>query len=427
MSTSLPPTAEEPLVYRPISGLAIAGFVIGVAYALVLVVAGYRALSSGQPLLLGGWWLALPLAAVVLSYLGQVHIRTSEGTRAGMKLTRWGLGLGLFFGLGYFVYSLGTGLAIRQQAYNFLTQEGEDSGFLSYLQKSGRSKEALEAAFMLTVSPAERSGMKAADFEKPGAEGMPGPLVMFRSEPIVVFFGCGAESEMGVEPLGVIEWSYGKEGFTVRRLFRISNEEKEADILLTVLSNEGREGETRRWKVSPKRGDMGFFAGKEVKLKPAGKVMEKLRLQALDFVGNWIGQRKKGEVWTGFADLDKSAWEQLIPAHTLRESFKRQIADAFEGRKPKDLQLAPDDGVYEKMTWDRDKGYLRVNILYRGDLRLDDKSAPMKYMVQFTVRTRENVPVLTDGLDLTWQLDEIRFRHAEEFVDKGPGKGMKGP
>src|SRR2546425_1598889 len=118
--TPVPPSAEEPLAYQPLAALAVAGFAVSVLFAGIVTVGGFMALVRGQPFLLESWTLLLPLAGILLSYLGQVHIRQSEGTRAGLKLAQWGLGLNLSFGLGYFVYSLGTGLAIRQQAYSFL-------------------------------------------------------------------------------------------------------------------------------------------------------------------------------------------------------------------------------------------------------------------------------------------------------------------
>ena len=71
-----------------------------------------------------------------------------------------------------------------------------------------------------------------------------------------------------------MNWTYGKEGFTVRRLYRVSTEDSIADVLITTKSSEGREGETRKWNV--------FINESGIQSKqptPAGKVMERLRVQ----------------------------------------------------------------------------------------------------------------------------------------------------
>src|SRR5262245_59430748 len=108
MANATPPQAAEPLVYRPLSGLAVARL-IGPALeaALVLVSVGVGLLGR-LPLMLPGWLVPLPIAGVVLSLLALRQIRNSEGTRAGEKLAGWGLWLGVLAGLGYGSYMVFT-------------------------------------------------------------------------------------------------------------------------------------------------------------------------------------------------------------------------------------------------------------------------------------------------------------------------------
>src|SRR5262245_55205260 len=92
-----PPVAErgpEPLVYRPLSGWAVGGFVLACLFVGAVFLSAVIALLTGGAfvlVVLGKGWLAFAFAAVILSFLGQSEIRKSEGTRAGAKLAAWGL------------------------------------------------------------------------------------------------------------------------------------------------------------------------------------------------------------------------------------------------------------------------------------------------------------------------------------------------
>jgi len=96
-------TERDAPVYRPLSGLAVAGLGLALLYSLGLLIVTARALSTGVPLQLHPASLVLPLTAAALSVAGWVQISRSEGTRSGLKLAQWGLGLSALFGLGSLV------------------------------------------------------------------------------------------------------------------------------------------------------------------------------------------------------------------------------------------------------------------------------------------------------------------------------------
>src|SRR5262249_7087615 len=121
-------SVTEPMVYNPLSKLAILGLGLAALYSGVVLISTVVALRSGTPLLLGDWMFFLPLAGAGLSLLAYRQIRNSEGTLSGDQLVRWGLWLSVLTGLGYGVYYLATGLAIQQQANSFLMTKGEESG-----------------------------------------------------------------------------------------------------------------------------------------------------------------------------------------------------------------------------------------------------------------------------------------------------------
>src|SRR5437870_503221 len=111
---------SEPPVYRPVAGLAIVGFALAGLFALIVVLGALVSFVRGMPLFLPDWLLVAPLAGFILSILGARQIRNSEGTRAGLKLTRYGLWLSAVCGLSYFVYVKTVGWAHEIQADNFL-------------------------------------------------------------------------------------------------------------------------------------------------------------------------------------------------------------------------------------------------------------------------------------------------------------------
>ena len=88
----LPEAPGQDFVYRPLSGLAVAGVIVAGLYGLLLIVCAVVALWRGDPFLLPLWLLILPAAGVGLSLLGRWHILRSEDTRAGLPLTCWAWG-----------------------------------------------------------------------------------------------------------------------------------------------------------------------------------------------------------------------------------------------------------------------------------------------------------------------------------------------
>src|SRR5437879_4994402 len=88
----------SPTPYRPVSGLAVAGF--GVALLAALIIGGMAAASlwTGKPALSVA---GLIFAAIgfALSLAGFLRVRASEGTRAGLGLAQAGLALSALFGL----------------------------------------------------------------------------------------------------------------------------------------------------------------------------------------------------------------------------------------------------------------------------------------------------------------------------------------
>src|SRR5947208_10532966 len=142
----------EPLVYRRVSGFAIAAIIVACCYGLIVLIACVSGLSKGTPVLLAPWLQAVSVLGTLLALAALVHIRRSEGTVAGGKLAFWSLLLSVFFGLGYAAYYVATYFAIRQQADNF-TQ--------SWFKKLEEGK--INQAFLQGQNPATRQHVNPDD------------------------------------------------------------------------------------------------------------------------------------------------------------------------------------------------------------------------------------------------------------------------
>src|SRR5262245_1172021 len=100
-TSTLPESGAPPgLVYRPISGLAIAGLACAVFYTGLVLFSLAIAFFQREPLLLSFWLLLLPGAGALLGFLALRQIRNSEGTRAGTLLARWSIWLSVLSGVG---------------------------------------------------------------------------------------------------------------------------------------------------------------------------------------------------------------------------------------------------------------------------------------------------------------------------------------
>ncbi len=231
-----------PETYRPLSPLALGGFVLAAGYAAVVAVCAAVALVHRAPLLLPWPLFLLPVGAAVLCWIGRSRIRSSEGTQGGARLVAWGLGLSAVFGLTYAAYYAAMYLALRQQALAFAAH------WMDLLRRDDFTH-----AYRLTISPAYRpaddAGLREAveiDFrdERPGTM----TFNAFRQWELVHLFAQGRD-QVHVEPLGV-SWDLDR-GYTAAITYRITAPDLTCDLLVTLNGRDPRGGgaEGRQWQV----------------------------------------------------------------------------------------------------------------------------------------------------------------------------------
>ncbi|MCI0458319.1 MAG: hypothetical protein L0Z62_15250 [Gemmataceae bacterium] len=305
MPESTPPLAAErtgePLVYRPLSGPAIAGLVLGGVYAALVVGSLVIAFLRHEPFFLPFWLLLLPLGGAVLCVLGLRQIRQAEGTRAGAALARAGLWLSVLAGVGYTTYSSFTGLAIRQQANRFLMEKGADSGFFPRLQEG-----QVNAAYLLTLTPRLRRGidpnnpqaMDRLDEATPDPQNPKGKPTLFAETDFARILSLHGNAAQ-VEPAAVRGWSYENKGYKVERAYRITTPEATFELTLTVQSMDSDvPGEGRKWHVLWGPGD-GL---RPLKVTALGERQQQVRAQAMRFLEEWLGKLETTNTFSAYLD-----------------------------------------------------------------------------------------------------------------------------
>jgi hypothetical protein len=303
------PNAELATPYRPLSALAVAGFGLAVLFAVVIAGMGVMALRTGKPLLIG-WMLVVAIAAAGLSLAGQIQVRRSEGTRAGLQLARWGWWLSLVFGLGYGAYLAATELAVRQQAREF------SENWFDKLASGDKAQ-----AFLWTLSPSQRQGDNPRDLRRIytryllDSKHEKGFWPRFLEQPIVRMIEQGG-ADARLEYLGVEGWHYEAGGYLVEQNFRLKTPEGVYDFRLPVWGGESPnpkpDYEGRQWYVYLREP----LAGQTRELTPLGTSVQALRLSAGRFVETWGRLLREGRIEEAFLmTLDPAAQRAASTQH----------------------------------------------------------------------------------------------------------------
>ncbi len=338
------PETAEPLVYRPLSGLAMTGFALGILFSVLVAISTLAALKQGAPVFLPFWlYFGMPVLAACICLLALARIRNSEGTIAGAALARWGLGISVFLGVTYVVYTWVTGLALAKQADNFLQVKADDSsGFFPRLLNANKSRTDLNQAFLLTLPATSRGGSKpdndermATQHDQPTKDGEAGNLTSFSRHPLVLLLSRNADG-MTIEPLGVVEWKYELNSYHVTRNYRFTSPEWMVEATIPAQSTEGiGEGEQRKWFVPMNR--LPRFTS--IMPTPLGKKRLDLRVNSKVFLDKWRTELAEHTPVTAYKETDTD-WAKMLPKSTpQREFVKKTIADIFSGAETSQLHV----------------------------------------------------------------------------------------
>jgi hypothetical protein len=447
---SAPPPVDTAPAYRPLSIMAIASLALAVLFALVLILSGLEGLRRGAPVFLPLWFLALPLTGVVLGLLAQWRIRTSEGTLAGTALARWGVRLGLLTGLGYWSYDFFTGLALQQQANNFLTVEEPDSGFFPRLLKGD-----LNRAFLLTQPYTRRSSrinpddnrVMELEFDRPSHESRFGQLTRFRtSEFVQSVLQAGREGRQ-IQSLGAKSWKYDAGRYRVERIYRISTREGDTDLVVPAMAENDTLSGGRKWFVLWEKVERLPSSQRT----PLGDVLQKMRQTANSFMQPWAKGASAGQgVQPGIKDESPKDLREpeggggLSPEAALALA-RQQVTNLFQGkaRPPIDSahgkehpwlmipteQLAP---------WEEVDGHLRLSYYFAFPVRIRaDAKGPPDYLATGTLTLEtvgkgdlEHAPPAPAWRVISYRIERVvavaRPNQAEQGSQGGPRQPERG-
>lgn len=275
------PVTADTIDYKPLALLAVAGLAFSIIYGVVLAITAVAALFKGEPFFLPGWMLMVAIAGVLLSAAALWQIHNSEGTRAGTKLAKWGLWLGII-PLCYITYHTVTGMAILSQANDFMLDK--ENGFFYLLQGDERK---VRTAFLFTLTWNERAGAHVDSerdmqrYDQALPQNPRGRLTGFLECPLVRVFRQSPPGSITVEAMSVKEWTFENRAYKIERKYRIKTEEAEYEVPFLISSLEAEvEGEKRKWKV-----EWGFnLPLQPVMFTPLGQKRVGIRQRSFDFL-----------------------------------------------------------------------------------------------------------------------------------------------
>jgi hypothetical protein len=315
--------------YRPVAGLAVAGLVLAGLFAVWVVANAAVGMVKGRPFLMSNWFYLLPVAGAGLSFVAQRQIRNAEGTRAGLALTRWGLWLSVFFGVGYAAYAVATDFAVRRQAEDFLFDPSK--GFFALLKQPTE----VNAAFLLTRTPDRREGLNPQNDEMMQKQ-FGRDLAAFLGNNLVrIVRQGGKDAEVKIQEMTAPTYQEG--GYWVHLKVGISTKDEIVSWPLTVCSRDTRRGREWfvNWRATADRPDP-----KDSKLTSRGEKVMALRADSHQFARQWLakltaGKLKKSECLPRGRALDLTKIRDENTRVTVRH-----LLDEF---------CDPDAGEYPKM------------------------------------------------------------------------------
>lgn len=408
------PTPKEPIVYRPISGLALAGLLLSGLYGVMVLLSTLVALFQGVPFFLPGWAIGIAVVGAVVSGLALYRIRNSEGTLAGSALARWGLWLSLLLGATYMVYTWVTGLALVKQANDFLTIKAEDdTGFFPRLLNSRKNSTDFYQAFLLTLPATSRGGSKAdneermlAQFDQYSSQGEPGQISRFRTHPLVLALSRDPDN-MKIQTLGVQDWKYEQNSYHVQRNYRFTNPEMTIDTVVPVQSSEGLgEGEQRKWFVPlTKIPDLN-----NIRFTGLGEQIYMKRGESKIFLDRRLLELNNGEALNTYKETDTD-WAKVLPKPLQRKHIQGIVQELFMGkRKANPMIQITTNNIFG--DWKEQDG--RLVFQHPGKLIVLGEAGFPTFILEleFTLHGKTAKNVSSPPNEPAWEVTRVQFQRA---------------
>jgi hypothetical protein len=302
------PSVQRPSdsAYQPVSGYAVAAVVFAGVFALILIWVGIQTVLSSRAAL-ESWFLALPIAGIVLAVIARSHIRNSEGTRTGLRLASAAWWISVLGGVGFAAYLYANSLAIEYESGKFGDQMFRE------LQKG--TAQSTQSAFENYFVPPEERGRVPANagpdvFE---AAYVPSGYGAFRNHDVVrmCLRNPGA---VNVERVKVKDSGQDATGLYATHVYRLTTPEGIFECQVKLVAAEAKKGGKPMWRI-PAQPAPNITLG-PIQLSRYGKATIELLQDAEMWVHSWTGHLGSGHV----------AWAQMF---TTAGAGRRSLADAL--------------------------------------------------------------------------------------------------
>lgn len=265
------------------------------ALLVVLGVGGLLAYSGTNPWLFlagAGWFMVA--AAVTLCWLARSHIAASEGTLGGAALANWGLVFSLVSGLIYGAYLASNTFAVRSQAQEAAME------FIRLIADKN-DPESLRKAFVLTLpvrarptSDLRREIEIQHNVTQDPSGRMSGPYNQFRNSQYVQLMRMGVD-KVSFERVNLNQYDRG--GYMIGLIYRIETPVGTVFLQVGTQGVEVAEGGTtrRRWQVMAQGTKLDDY-----RPNAKAKQFEAGARIASGLVTEWINRLKGGDAVTAY-------------------------------------------------------------------------------------------------------------------------------
>jgi hypothetical protein len=320
MSQSAPAATAAATAYRPLSGLALAGFGLALLFALTLLVAAAVALRSGAPLILHPSLLLVPALIAGVCGLAWLRIVRSQGAQAGLKLAKAGLLITCVAVGAYLPWRIGKELAVQREAEAFA-----DAWLAQVRQGAPHSLDSY-IAFWQVLNPDRRDPRRPLDnpeYQKKlrddpkrfrelqeylkvryayGTAEKRVTLPRFLNHEVVQMISLAGD-QCQVKSTGMRSWDYrtaGLGGYLVELNYEITTPEGNYETVVTVLGSQVENQPGRQWQALLEGTSLG--PPEQRQLTPLGRSVLALRRDSREFVRDWVKKLSAGQLDEAYLD-----------------------------------------------------------------------------------------------------------------------------
>ncbi|HEX3149114.1 MAG TPA: hypothetical protein VHR66_13640 [Gemmataceae bacterium] len=270
------PSTQRPAEsgYQPVAGYAVAAMVVAGLFAIATLVLIYVAIRQ-QRTPLSYEVLVLAAGGVVLSIIGRSQIKSSEGTRTGLRLTAIAWWICVLGGAGFAAFLVANEQYLKRESRRSADEFFEDL-------RNGR----MHSAFLLHMMPPDQRGRATPDapeFEQIYSLG--GYTAFANNEVVRMFQRNGAAVKF--EHLGSRDVGQENNGFKITHSYRISAPEGQFDIDIKLIAVEKRAGEKLQWYCPG--GAAGIGQPKPEFLTRYGRLRIEMEMEGDLVCKEWVG------------------------------------------------------------------------------------------------------------------------------------------